>query len=70
MKLDAKVQIEACSYHGNTHHGLTKLEHMSIEFMKQMITRGSTTKNLKEAALQAVTAARILAGILEAEEGR
>lgn len=72
MKLNAKVEAIAQKY--NPDGGFTKLEYTAIEFMKIIISKDSVSVmsnlELENAAERAVVAARILAGVLQAEEGR
>lgn len=68
MKLDYKIENTNRGYAAD---GLTKLEYTAIELMGRMITSGVDYNNsdLEYVAQQAVKAARVLARVLEAEEG-
>jgi hypothetical protein len=73
MKLDAKIDVVPIgTYAGDGKHGLTKLEYTAIEFMEEMIPHldSAAVRDIEYAAQQAVKAARILARVLDAEEGR
>lgn len=71
MKLDDSALPLSIRSNSDSMNGLTKLEYMSIEFLKAMLTgHNFIDEALQDRAVQAVKAARILAKVLEAEKGR